>query len=133
MTRINLVPPSELHRKHLQAEYYELPEIFRLVRARQAKGFSPTTMHIPSTYRFGEGHKTFFYDKLKWLAWRHLALKIEMKCRGYSVNMLSVTSIFSDLDPYWWGDWTPSEADIQLSRDRIEQRKRELGWLCLST
>jgi deoxyribonuclease (pyrimidine dimer) len=32
MTRINLVPPQELHRKHLIAEIRELPRIMTLAR-----------------------------------------------------------------------------------------------------
>jgi len=32
MTRINCIPVTELHNKHLVAEYRELPRIFKLAR-----------------------------------------------------------------------------------------------------
>ena len=124
MTRINLIPPSELHRKHLQAEYYELPEIFRLVKNRQEKGQTPATCNIPSTYRFGSGHKIFFYDKLAFLFSRHQALVNEMHARGYKATILTIPK---GLKLYWFGHWEPSPEEINLSRQRIQQRVKELG------
>lgn len=123
MTRINLIPPSELHRKHLQAEYYELPEIFRLVQRRQSKGDTPTTCRIPPAYRFGTGHKIFFYDKLGFLVERHVALVNEMHARGYQASHLIVPC---ELKNHWFGHYTPSDEEVALSRARIQQRVKEL-------
>lgn len=47
MTRINLIPPSELHYKHLVAEYRELPRVFGLVRRAQANGWSIRNIKLP--------------------------------------------------------------------------------------
>lgn len=127
MTRINLIPPSELHRKHLQAEYYELPEIFRLVDARQKKKHTPKHCNIPPTYRFGLGHKTFFYDKLFWLLGRHHLLVNEMHLRGYQATIIDVPGKFVHLENHWFGHWHPTDAEIELSRERINQRVLELG------
>ncbi|MBP7000765.1 pyrimidine dimer DNA glycosylase/endonuclease V [Amaricoccus sp.] len=41
MTRINVVPPEELSRAHLVAEYRELPRVFGMVRAMIARGLDP--------------------------------------------------------------------------------------------
>ena len=125
MTRINLVPPSELYRKHLQAEYYELPEIFRLVFNRQLKGYTPADSDIPPTYRFGVGHKRFFYDKLAFLYERHMALVNEMHIRGFKANLPVIPQ---DLKAYWFGHWEPPQEAIDLSRARIQQRIKELNW-----
>lgn len=74
MTRINLVPPEELHRLHLIAEYRELPRVFSLAREG---------VEIPETYTFGHGHVKFFYNKLWFITLRHRLLVLEMERRGY--------------------------------------------------
>lgn len=127
MTRINLIPPFMLHRKFLQAEYYELPEIFSLVRARQAIGHGPANCNIPDTYRFGTGHKIFFYNKLSWVTHRYHDLVDEMRKRGYNVNEMIITEVYRDLALHWWGDWDPPQEAIDLSRQRIQQRIIDLG------
>lgn len=60
MTRINLVPPEELSRQHLVAEYRELPRIFALVRAAQGKGLKPANIKAPAVYVLGRGTKKQF-------------------------------------------------------------------------
>lgn len=60
MTRINLVPVSELSDQHLIAEYRELPRIFNLVLNAQYKGKYPLDFKISDTYLLGTGHVTFF-------------------------------------------------------------------------
>ena len=73
MTRINLVPPSELHDKHLLAEYRELPRVFKLARPCD---------DIPEKYCLGTGHVKFFYNKLEFLYKRQCQLCEEMKRQG---------------------------------------------------
>lgn len=60
MTRINCIPPRELSREHLIAEYRELPRIFALVRAAIARGESPDDPRNPTSYTLGAGHVRFF-------------------------------------------------------------------------
>ena len=123
MTRINLIPPSELTRQHLIAEYKELPRTFNLVRARIARGHSPADCRIPDAYRLGTGHVTFFYDKLGFLSDRYLQLVAEMKSRGYEVNYPEPNS--GGIGQEWMGGYTPTPEAISLSRQRIDERNRK--------
>lgn len=120
MTRINVVPPQELHRLHLIAEYRELPGIFYKVRGHQMIGRRPDVLTIPDTYRYGEGHQSFFYNKLMFLNNRQILIVLEMQRREYSPRHLQpLRNVFSDLYPHWWGDWVPDEAALALNRQRL--------------
>ena len=67
MTRINLVPPTELCDQHLLAEHRELTRIPNAV----AKGkFSLKGQ--PEDYKLGEGHVRFFFNKLAFLKQRYV-------------------------------------------------------------
>lgn len=132
MTRINLVPPSELHGKHLVAEYYELPEIFILAQKRMLKGHTPEMCEIPAEYCFGIGHKRFFYNKLKFLDTRLTLLVEEMHNRGYQTQagariLAQLPLCLISTKSEWWCDWIPPEHSIELSRARLRQRAFELG------
>ncbi len=62
MTRINLIPPTELCDQHLLAEHRELTRIPNAV----AKG----KFHLkgqPEEYKLGEGHVRFFFNKMTFL------------------------------------------------------------------
>jgi len=74
VTRINVVPPEELSRQHLLAEYRELPRVFTLARKRQAD-----PRGVPSGYTLGRGHVLFFTVHLAWLKERYNALVAEMR------------------------------------------------------
>jgi len=117
MTRINLIPPSELSRQHLVAEYRELPRVYGLVRAAIARGEPPTPL---SRYRMGQGHVRFFYTRLGWVARRQQALIDEMLARGYRPQHTAVD--ISEFPPEWCGDWEPSPEAIEISRARIKER-----------
>lgn len=122
MTRINVVCPSELHTKHLVAEYRELPRVFALsAKARERK----KAFCVPANYSLGKGHVTFFYDKLLWLELRHKAIVAEMIRRGFVVNFPSVAERWksdSRLDDSCWKDWLPGPNDLALNRTRILER-----------
>lgn len=109
MTRINCVPVSELTDKHLVAEYRELP---RLRHAKHANG-------VPDTYRMGEGHCRFFYNKGRYLMRRHAQLIDEMKRRGCTVNL---PTLKLDWPADRMKDWRPGKADRYINRQRIKER-----------
>jgi len=113
MTRINCIPPNELIRQHLVAEYRELP---RVRHAWPRK----TEPNIPSFYCLGKGHVTFFYNKGSWLERRHRELIDEMKRRGYKVNMKPLD--LSHWPKHAMKDWEPGEYDKKINRKRINQR-----------
>lgn len=122
MTRINLVDPSTLHSKHLLAEYRELPRVFKLVEAAQARGLSPHSMRIPPTYVLGTGHVTFFYDKLQWLERRFWSLVVECKKRGFNIQHVKVPKLADHLDTHWWNNYEPTPEAIALNAARIKDR-----------
>lgn len=118
MTRINLVPPEELHQKHLVAEYREIVRIFSLVRSGQNK----KKWKIPPEYVLGRGHVTFFYDKLSFILNRYKCLTSEMIRRGYSPNPISEKDLTEGVDRKWFGCYTPTPSALAANRERISQR-----------
>lgn len=120
MTRINLIDPALLHTKHLVAEYRELPRVFKLVEAAQARGLTPDTVRIPKEYVMGTGHVTFFYNKLSFLKKRFKLIVAEGMKRGY--NFQHTDTPVCDVALHWWGEWIPSEAEITRNVNRIKER-----------
>lgn len=123
MTRINLIPPKQLIRQHLVAEYRELPRVFGLVHAQSSKGKRPSDLKIPKSFVLGTGHVTFFYDKLEFLRKRFGLLVDEMRSRCYTVNHADIPSFTVEIPTEWWNDYYPSDREIEISNARIEDRK----------
>ena len=124
MTRINCVPPEELTRQHLLAEYRELPRVFGQAAKAAGRGEQPDDPRNPTVYTLGRGHVRFFYGRLRYLAVRHDQLRLEMRRRGYKTNLPRMWGTV-DLPTAWWQDWTPTEADMALNRARIAERLRK--------
>lgn len=123
MTRINVVPVTELTDKHLVAEYRELPRIFGLVRRAVARGVKRDDIEAPDEYVLGKGHVKFFYDKLLWLSWRHVYLVNEMERRGFKPNFRENLRVsFRDIPTEWWNDYVPTDDARAINRKRIEDR-----------
>jgi deoxyribonuclease (pyrimidine dimer) len=123
MTRVNLVPPSELHNKHLVAEYRELPRIFGLVQAAIIRGEKPDDKRNPLTFKLDRGHCRFFYPRLRFLQIRQYSLIEEMLRRGYKVSFRDVPGPDTPgHDHAWWRDYTPTPEALALSRARISER-----------
>jgi hypothetical protein len=118
MTRINCVPPEELHDKHLIAEYRELPRIFKAAnRERLNKGGQP------KNYKLGTGHVLFFYDKLGYLAKRQQKLITEMLNRGFKPKFNSTEDLWCmNSDKTLYGDWSPSANAKNINRARLIER-----------
>ncbi|QIG73809.1 endonuclease V N-glycosylase UV repair enzyme [Rhizobium phage RHph_N34] len=120
MTRINLIPPSKLHPKHLQGEYYELPRILSGVRKAIERGRQPSDYAHLTEYRMGPGHVTFFYTRLNFLQTRFSLLVNELYRRNVKINRL--TLVDHNIPIEWYGVWTPTQTDIEISRQRINNR-----------
>jgi hypothetical protein len=119
MTRINLVPPEELHYKHLLAEYRELPRVFGLVQmAHTNRGGLPQGR--PKVFTLGKGHVIFFYDKLAWLEERFDLIVAECLTRGFNIQHRSLPRIH--VSPTYWNYWHPRPEDVALSAARIKER-----------
>ena len=115
MTRINLVPVAELSDQHVFAEWRELPRM-----ASYASKANPTSR--PSKFTLGTGHMVFFLDKASWLESRHRELTTEVLRRGYKLNNLTpfvMSRRFGDVL------YTPSQEEVEISRQRINQRLAE--------
>jgi hypothetical protein len=113
MTRINLVPPSELCNQHLLAEYRELPRVFRLARVLPDS-------EKPPHYTLGKGHVKFFYDKLQYLENRFKELVRECLKRGFKVQYTSPNQ-FRHHEALR-GDYIPTGEALELNRERINLR-----------
>lgn len=121
MTRINLVHPSELHQKHLVAEYREIVRVFTLVRKRlEKKTFRESD--IPKEYVLGSGHVMFFFDKLGYVIDRYDSLVQEMQNRGYHPNPVGRDLLIDHIDPRLFKMYVPTPEALNLNRSRIKDR-----------
>lgn len=127
MTRINLVPPEELHRKHLVAEYHELPRIFSYVRMQLAKGVDPATIKAPAEYTLGTGHMKFFYTRLGFLLERQAALILEMHARKMKVNFDNLKGLAEGMPDHLMGSYEPTPEALALNRQRLAERLAEMA------
>ena len=117
MTRINCVPPEELSRQHLLAEWKELPRVFTLAdKAYSAR----RKISAPSAYTLGAGHVKFFYQRLGYCSRRFFQLKTEMLRRGYKPNYDYPPLV--GVGKEWFQDWEPDRAALELNRARILER-----------
>ena len=121
MTRINVVPVTELTDKHLVAEYREimrLPKNLNKSLNRKNKPFSMD--EIPDNYTMGKGHVKFFYNKFLFLENRFKALLKEMHNRGFTTNFID-SSIFH-VDSIYMNDYKPDNRALSINRQRIKER-----------
>lgn len=121
MTRINIIPVSDLTDQHLIAEYREITMVpAALVRTLNSKaGFSKNK--IPAKFTLNTGHVYFFYDKGLYLDKRYNELVKEMMLRGFSPDLKRnfPTEVFpSEL----FNDWIPSTQDQELVLHRIKEK-----------
>jgi deoxyribonuclease (pyrimidine dimer) len=125
VTRINCIPPRELTREHLVAEYRELPRVFGLVRAAAKRGETPASIRkrAPGEYTLGRGHLMFFYTRLLWLVNRYDQIVSEMQRRGYTVNFPDANR--DGIPLAWFGTWSPLPRHRAINRKRINQRLAE--------
>lgn len=124
MTRINVIPVTELTDKHLLAEYRELPRVFRAARKWHDGGGS--TDDLPSTYRMGKGHVKFFYDKLQFCYLRQCDLYSECKSRGFAVTLRPNREyLMGNAPSTMQRDYTPTRRALLINRERILARLTE--------
>jgi deoxyribonuclease (pyrimidine dimer) len=126
MTRINVVPVTELSDKHLSGEFHEITRIFTLALKRGS-----AHPKAPVEYKMGEGHARFFYDKLEFISRRYWELACELQDRAKakgstsSVDMDQVLSIRIETRfavPHLFNDYVPTPEALAISRQRILER-----------
>ena len=118
MTRINVVPVSELCDQHLLAEFRELTRIPNGVLTGKLKAHY---VDSPSEYTLGPGHVKFFTDKLTWLYWRYCQLHLECRKRGFKVTWIWPAGLGLDRLDTVLG-YYPTARDYALNRERIRER-----------
>lgn len=124
MTRINVVPVTELTDKHLLAEYRELPRVFRAARKWSKGGGLVST--LPDSYRVGKGHVKFFYQHLQFCYLRQKDLYAECKRRGFDVKLKPNRGyLIADAPSHLCRDYKPTKEALRLNRQRINQRLKE--------
>lgn len=126
MTRINVVPVTELHDKHLLAEYRELPRVFGAARKWHDRGGDVDD--LPRTYRLGKGHVLFFYNHLQYCFNRQFYLYGECLARGFNVkhDPAKARDDFMSAPEYLFNDYRPTKRALRLNRERINERLRDM-------
>lgn len=122
MTRINLIPIEELSDQHLLAEMRELPRIFSHVKKY---GISK---NIPEKFCLGKGHVIFFTNKLEFLSNRYISLIKEWEIRGFNWNYNYQYFLYHNKDVIKSKlqiKWNPTIEEIELSRQRIEEKIKQ--------
>ena len=120
MTRINLVPISELADQHLVAEYREIFMVgSSLQRSLKSPNWRKTKNSLPKEFTLNKGHVKFFYNKGKYLYNRYLDLVEEMKSRGMSPDPDRIFKREQWPDDLFQ-DWSPTDRDLLIIRERIK-------------
>ena len=129
MTRINLVPITELSDQHLVAEYREIFMVGpSLQRSLKSPNWNKTKETLPKEFTLNKGHVKFFYNKGKYLYNRYLELIKEMKNRGMNPDPLRKFKREQWPDELF-NDWMPSANDLEIIRERIQLRiKQRPNW-----
>ena len=121
MTRINILPPTELTDQHLIAEYREITMVpGSLKRTLKSKvGFRPE--RISNKYTLNAGHVYFFYDKGEYLDKRYDELVEEMKFRGFNPD--PERRFPKEVFPQeLYNDWSPTLEEQKIVKQRIKEK-----------
>tara|TARA_Y100000593_G_scaffold84952_1_gene161242 strand:- start:655 stop:1059 length:405 start_codon:yes stop_codon:yes gene_type:complete len=121
MTRINIIPVSELTDQHLIAEYREITMVPAALKRTLRSKVGLRKEKISKRYTLNTGHVYFFYDKGLYLNNRYQEIITEMKLRGFNPdpNRKFPKHIFPK---HLYNDWMPSLDEQKIIRKRIEQK-----------
>lgn len=111
MTRINVIPASELSDQHLIAEYHELPRVLLQ---------DVNTNDAPDKYCLGRGHVKWGKNHARFVFNRLVDLIIEMKYRGFKPNY--DTEDLLEVLPDCAEDYHPQPEDVELNRQRLREK-----------
>lgn len=124
MTRINLLHPSHLTKRHLIAEWKEITQILHLVKKRVDENHPMND--LPPKYTLNGGHIKFFMNKGKYIHDRFLSLADELIARQVNIdynNFLSrLNRIRGAYSPALFNDYQPDKEAYQILIDRIASR-----------
>ena len=122
MTRINIIPVSELYDQHLIAEYREITMVPAALNRTLESKIGLDKNKISQQYTLNKGHVYFFYNKGEYLQIRYNEIIAEMKKRNFKPDpgRKFPKNIFIDNNLYH--DWTPTKEDYKIIRERISQK-----------
>jgi len=109
LTRVNVIPVSELSDQHLIAEYHELPRVLKQ---------DINVADAPEQYCLGKGHMKWAKRYSLYTRARYGALCREMCYRGFAVNYYT-DNFDTSLHKHWYD---PTPKDIELNRQRIREK-----------
>ena len=122
MTRINIIPVSELHDQHLIAEYREITMVPAALKRTLNSKVGLLREKISKHFTLNSGHVYCFYDKGLYLDKRYTEIVNEMKSRGFNPDSTRVFPIQIFKDNNLYNDWTPMIEEQKLIRQRIQER-----------
>ncbi len=125
MTRINVVPVEQLCDAHLLAEHRELTRIPNKLIANKYNldRVMPTeyTIQTADNPKGGQGHESFFIDKIQYLRKRYKNIRGELIARGFKAeNRWPYGEHY--IPTKLWNDYTPTPEAIALNTQRIIER-----------
>lgn len=123
MTRINLIDPSHLTKRHLIAEYKEITQFLHNVKKSNLKD-------LPKNFTMGTGHVKFFYNKGEYIFDRFCSLKEELIKRSIKIDEEKfsdrLNEILNSFDPNrGYNNYKPCKLDYLIVIERIKLRINE--------
>lgn len=122
MTRINVIPVTDLSDNHLKGEYKELPRA--ITAARLEGGKKPRA--LPTSYTLGQGHVLFFVQYVDFLINRYIEIIKEMKRRGFKPNphvyLAVLYSAREEVLLMFQGEYKPTVYAMAINLARINLR-----------
>lgn len=118
MTRINAaIPVVNLCDQHLFAEYREIKRIPNTIASGKA-----VLDNIPESFRLGQGHVKFFYNKLGYIKERLYQLRDE--CLRRKMKVEDYTGVFDNIPESsgLYGKYSPTDTDRVIILERITER-----------
>jgi deoxyribonuclease (pyrimidine dimer) len=112
MTRVNVIPVSELSDQHLIAEYHELPRVIKQ---------NIDISNAPQCFVLGTGHMRWARAHWKYTCDRFCNICREMEYRGFNVNF-APESLYGYMAEQKAGEYTVTDADIEKNRERIREK-----------
>jgi deoxyribonuclease (pyrimidine dimer) len=121
MTRISVGYSKQLVDKNLNRERIEVLRIPNAIKKGTAK---VDLKKIPKDFRLGQFHVVFFYNKIGFLKKHYEALTAECIRRGF--NPTDYSDAFNDIPEHLMNDYTPTEYDRHIVRERITERLKTM-------
>lgn len=121
MSRVNLIPVTELYDQHLFAEYREIRHIGKALQRSLRRKTKFNKNEIPKKYTLNSGHVKFFYDKGLFLKKRFDELREEVIKRNYNINK-DITFNIEDFPLCFRKDYIPTQEEIDINLERINLR-----------